>query len=33
MARPLIVIGWKLDRAQRVELLQRFPPLVEPARC
>lgn len=26
MARPGSVIGWKLDRKQRDELLQRFPP-------
>ena len=26
MARPGSVIGWKLDRAQREELLERFPP-------
>jgi hypothetical protein len=26
MARPGTVIGWKLDREQRDELLQRFPP-------
>ena len=26
MARPGSVIGWKLDRSQREELLQRFPP-------
>ena len=26
MARPGTVIGWKLDRAQRAELLERFPP-------
>lgn len=26
MARPGSVIGWKLDRAQRGELLERFPP-------
>jgi hypothetical protein len=27
MARPGSVIGWKLDRRQREELLERFPPL------
>ena len=26
MARPGSVIGWKLDRSQREELLERFPP-------
>ena len=26
MARPASVIGWKLDRTQREELLSRFPP-------
>lgn len=26
MARPGSVIGWKLNRAQREELLERFPP-------
>ena len=26
MARPGSVIGWKLDRAQREELLRQFPP-------
>ena len=26
MARPGSVIGWKLDRGQREELLERFPP-------
>jgi hypothetical protein len=26
MATPGSVIGWKLDRAQRAELLKRFPP-------
>ena len=26
MANPGTVIGWKLDRAQRGELLERFPP-------
>ena len=26
MARPGTVIGWKLDRAQRAELIERFPP-------
>lgn len=26
MARPGSVIGWKLDREQRSELLERFPP-------
>ncbi len=26
MARPGTVIGWKLDRAQRKQLLDRFPP-------
>ena len=26
MARPGTVIGWKLDRQQREELLERFPP-------
>lgn len=26
MAKPGTVIGWKLDRAQRQQLLQRFPP-------
>ena len=26
MAKPGSVIGWKLDRAQRAELLERFPP-------
>ena len=26
MARPGSVIGWKLDRAQRERLLERFPP-------
>ena len=27
MAKPGTVIGWKLDRAQRQQLLERFPPL------
>ncbi len=27
MAKPGTVIGWKLDRAQRAQLLERFPPL------
>ena len=26
MAKPKSVIGWKLDRAERAELLNRFPP-------
>ena len=26
MAKPGTVIGWKLDRSQRKQLLQRFPP-------
>jgi hypothetical protein len=26
MAKPQSVIGWKLDRAEREELLRRFPP-------
>ncbi|RST30913.1 hypothetical protein HMF7854_08715 [Sphingomonas ginkgonis] len=26
MARPGTVIGWKLDRAERASLLERFPP-------
>ena len=26
MARPGTVIGWKLDREQRAQLLERFPP-------
>jgi len=26
MAQPATVIGWKLDRGQRDELLRRFPP-------
>ncbi|QNN64200.1 hypothetical protein H9L12_07395 [Sphingomonas rhizophila] len=29
MAKPGTVIGWKLDRAQRDELLRRFPPAYE----
>ena len=31
MAKPGTVIGWKLDRAQRSELLERFPPTYEQA--
>ena len=26
MAKPASVIGWKLDRTQRADLLERFPP-------
>lgn len=31
MARPGSVVGWKLDRAERDELLKRFPPRYEKA--
>ena len=31
MATPGSVIGWKLDRSQREELLERFPPLYRDA--